>query len=252
MAEHVGKGNYIDFSSEPVEVNIVKEYKIIYDTKNGVFKTKPKRTYTSGKEFQLSTDIKRDDLKFADWFYDELGTRPVENNVLPSSTKGDIKVYARWAATITYNSQISYFTDNISDKTVVTKDNILDIQNKYTRKIRTQTYYVGTPGKLYADSPSRGMKLMNFSDDPFALKTWEPWSYCFGWYVNDLGSSQGPFKEISSITNNTHLTGYYPWTGNVTLQARYLGNIYHIYLHTNNKDIKINDPNWVQVEDTLW
>ena len=39
MAEHVGKGNYIDFSSEPVEVNIVKEYKIIYVTKDGVFET---------------------------------------------------------------------------------------------------------------------------------------------------------------------------------------------------------------------
>lgn len=230
----------------------LNECNITYDTKDGVFSYKPEDTYTIGKDYPLPTNVTRGDLKFAGWFYDEMCTKPVENNILPKTTRGNVKLYARWAATITYNSQISYFTDDISDKTVVTKDNILDIQNKYTSKIRTQTYYVGTPGKLYADSPSKGMKLMNFSDDPFDVKTWEPWSYCFGWYVNNLGSSQGPFKEISSITNSTYLTGYYPWTGNVTLQARYLGKIYHIYLHTNNKDMKINDPDWVQIEDTLW
>ena len=254
-AENTNNDNYPDYASRPVEVEVVSQNKITYVTKDGTFSKKPIDTYEEGVEFKLPTNITRPGCTFANWFYDEMCTKPIKYNTLPDTTTGDITVYARWASTITYHCGIGFFSDDLSTTTEFTKDNVLALQDKYNNREKTVTYYVGTPGKKYKDSPSAGMKLMSFDDTPLVTKVWEPWSYCAGWYTADsLAPYLGPFTNIEEITNVGYPFGYYPWVGHVDLYPRIIGNIYNIYLHTNDENAVISDPNWLQDEEdkTLW
>lgn len=175
--------------------------------------------YTEGVGLALPTPT-RSNCSFQGWYYDASFSSKVPSNTIPTSKTGSVTVYAKWSATITCNSKIGAW------KTAPT----------VTNANKTMTYYPGTS----SSNPgiSNGNSLYTASD----LSYEGNWSYFAGWYTaSSIAATTGPLYKIGDFTSG----GSWPWTGNLTLYARWIGYNYKIYLHASsrgNVDLSKNSP----------
>lgn len=212
-------------SSIPVghdsDVYLYARYKapINYVTNGGAFSSSPSDWYTEGVGLTLPTNIYRLGCTFDGWFYDANFKSRVTNNVIPTSRTGSVTVYARWKATITFHSKIGAW------KTAPT----------VTEATKTMTYYPGTGPS--APGISNGKNLYTSAD----LYYESGWSYFAGWYTGSkINTGTGPLYKIGDVTP----LGVWPWTGNLNLYARWVGNDYKVYLHGVRGDLK--NGSWAQ------
>ena len=199
--------------------------RIIYATNGGSFSSNPIGNYIEKRETALPTNITRSTCEFMGWYYDSAFTRRVvsngKNDVIPNNIQGTLTVYAKWRANITYHSRVGFFIGE-------------NVNGDNGGPVITKSYYPGTnattnPGINNGDS------LLTSVD------VYEPWSDFGGWYtVWGCNAAYGPLYKIGDFTSG----GYWPWTRELNLYARFIGREYSIFLHCNKGET--TNSSWIR------
>lgn len=214
------------------DITVFARYRsnIQYQTNGGSWGGEPIRSYIEKRENSLPKNITRPTCEFMGWYYDSSFTNRVvsngKNDVIPNYKEGTITVYAKWKANITYNSRIGFFKGE-----TVNGDN--------GGPVRTTFYYPGT-NAWTNPGINNGRSLLTSAD------VYEPWCTFGGWYtVWGCNESYGPFYNIGDVVyNGVFPGGYWPWTGEVRLYARFIGREYSIFLHCNKGET--TNSSWIR------